>query len=75
MPLKIVLHAEIMLPSIWGSKQDWDDVALREDGTYDLDFVAELLDEDPLAAIEAVGTPGASGVMGRLLRSAEWVTE
>ena len=78
MPLRIVLHAEFDLSDLWGTKEDWEDMgSLKPDGTFDLDSLAELLDEDWSAVLEEAGGQmyGDTFTMRALLKSAVWVDE
>jgi len=71
MPIKITLHAEIILPDYWGTKDDLDDIALQPDGSYDLGAFAAFLNEDWTSVLEPLFVDG--GPMRGLLKAVEWV--
>jgi len=62
MPLKIVLHKEVVLSDIWMDRKTFE-----QEFRHNLSKLAELFEEDIVTLIEEAG-----GIAG-LLISAEWV--
>lgn len=63
MPIKLIIHKEVILPDYWASKEEWDMLHSGElDGT-----LMDLLNEDVSSIIEECG-----GLEG-LIQSMEWV--
>ena len=71
MPLRVVLHAEVTLPSVFAEKEDWDHDA---DMTA-LDVARICMEEDLTSVLEeALGSlPNGQMKIGDLVQSAEWV--
>jgi hypothetical protein len=65
MLLHVVLHAEMDIGDWWATKEDLDSIALNEDGTYNLEALAELFGEDWTSFLEPL--------IPALLKSAVWV--
>ncbi len=65
MPIKLVIHKEVILGDAWVDKEGWD---MLQSGRLDWTFL-DVLNEGPLAVIDACG-----GLEG-LIQSMEWVRE